>query len=132
MKIIDGKDAVLGRLASRAAKFALKGEEVAVVNCREVIITGNKKNILKDFADKKTLIGSGQQGPKHSKDIEKIVKRAIRGMLPRARIKGRGKTALEKVKCYLGVPAEMESMEKESLAAKEKKKSNKMGELIRK
>ncbi len=45
MKIIDGKDAVLGRLASYAAKEALKGEEVIIVNCKEVIITGNKKDI---------------------------------------------------------------------------------------
>ena len=43
MKIIDGKGAILGRLASYAAKQALKGEEIVVLNCEEVIITGNKK-----------------------------------------------------------------------------------------
>ena len=45
MKIIDGKNAILGRMASYVAKEALKGEEVVVVNCEEVIITGNKKDI---------------------------------------------------------------------------------------
>ncbi len=132
MKIIDGKNAVLGRLAGRAAKLALKGEEVAVVNCREVIITGNKKNILKDFAEGKGKIGSGQQGPKYSKDIDKIVKRAIRGMLPRARIRGRGKTAFENINCYLGVPKEFENSEKENLAKTDGRKQNKLGDLFRK
>jgi len=44
MKIIDGKGAVLGRLASYVAKESLKGEEIAVVNCDEIIITGTKAN----------------------------------------------------------------------------------------
>ena len=43
MKIIDGKNAVLGRLASFVAKEALKGEEIVIVNCDEIMITGNKK-----------------------------------------------------------------------------------------
>ena len=45
MKVIDGTNAVLGRLASYAAKQALQGEEIAIVNSEQIIITGNKKNI---------------------------------------------------------------------------------------
>jgi len=131
MKIVDGTNIPMGRLASHVAKLALKGEEIAVVNCENVIITGNKKDILSKVSERKTKIGSGQQGPKHSADVEKVVKRAIRGMLPKARIKGRGKTALSKIKCYRGVPEELESVEKESLAKKEKVKANKMGELFK-
>ena len=40
MKIYDGKGAVLGRLASKVAKEALQGEEIAILNCEEIIITG--------------------------------------------------------------------------------------------
>ena len=83
MKIIDGKGAVLGRLGSYVAKEALKGEEIAILNCEQVIITGSKKNIEKSFHEKRSRVGSSQKGPKHSKSSEKIVKRAIRGMLPR-------------------------------------------------
>ena len=43
-KIIDGKNAVLGRLASFAAKEALRGEEIVILNCEQIIITGNKRN----------------------------------------------------------------------------------------
>ena len=47
MKIIDGKGAVLGRLASNVAKEALGGEEIAILNCEEIIITGGKVSITK-------------------------------------------------------------------------------------
>ena len=49
MKIIDGNDAILGRLASFVAKNALEGEEIVVLNCEKVVITGNKKRIKEDF-----------------------------------------------------------------------------------
>ena len=47
MKIIDGENAVMGRLASYVAKQALQGEEISIVNCNKVLITGNKKFIEK-------------------------------------------------------------------------------------
>ncbi len=111
MKIIDGKDAVLGRLASYAAKEALKGEEVIIVNCKEVIITGNKKDIEESFKKKKSRVGSGQKGPKHSKIDYKIVKRTIRGMIPNHR-RGRGKDAFKRIKCYSNEPTEFKDKEK--------------------
>ena len=112
MIIIDGKDAVLGRLASYAAKEAMKGEEIAVVNCEEIIITGNKKDIKKDFEIRKTWVGSTQKGPKNSFLPEKIVKKTIRGMLPNARRSGRGRDAIKRIKCYVGVPKEFEGAKK--------------------
>jgi len=53
MKIIDGKNAVLGRLASYAAKEALKGEDIVILNCEHVIITGNKRDIRETFERKR-------------------------------------------------------------------------------
>src|SRR3989344_1166981 len=118
MIIIDGKNAILGRLSSYTAKQALRGEEVVIVNCESVIITGNKKDIKEKFLQSKRRVGSGQQGPKISVLSEKIVKRAIRGMLPSHRT-GRGREAFKKIKCYVGVPKEFESKKKIS-AGKEK------------
>jgi large subunit ribosomal protein L13 len=107
MKIIDGKNAVLGRLASFVAKELLKGEEIAIVNCNEILITGNKKDIERNFKEKRSRFGHSQKGPKHHKTSEKIVKRTIRGMLPDHRM-GRGKVAFKRVKCYTGIPKELE------------------------
>ncbi|MEX0920866.1 MAG: 50S ribosomal protein L13 [Candidatus Pacearchaeota archaeon] len=111
MKIIDGKNAILGRLASYVAKEALKGEEIVILNCDEVIITGRKKDIRETFEKKRGRVGSGQKGPKHSRLSFRIVKRTIRGMLPNHR-KGRGKEALKRIKCYSGVPKEFEDKKK--------------------
>lgn len=121
MKIIDGKNAVLGRLASYVAKEALKGEEFVIVNCEGVIITGNKKDIKNKFHEKREKVGSGQKGPKHSRLIERIVKRAIRGMLSNHR-KGKGKEAYRRIKCYVGIPKEFEDSEKIFLEEKNKNK----------
>ena len=118
MKIIDGKGARLGRLASYAAKEALKGEEITILNCEQIIISGNKKNIEQSFHEKRSRVGSSQKGPKHSKTSEKIVKRTIRGMLPEHRF-GRGKQVFKKIKCYSGIPKEFQES-KTIKAGKEK------------
>ena len=111
MKIIEGTGAVLGRVASFAAKEALKGEEIVIINCNEIIITGNKKTIQGKFLEIRSRHGHSQKGPVHSKDAEKIVKRAIRGMLPNYR-EGRGRIAFKKIRCYNKIPAEYEEKEK--------------------
>jgi len=111
MKIIDGNDATLGRLASFAAKQALKGDEIVILNCEKVIISGNKKRIKEDYEIKRGRVGSSQKGPKHSKTSDKIVKRTIRGMLPDHR-EGRGKEAYKRIKCYVGIPKEFQEAKK--------------------
>jgi len=118
MKIIDGTNAVLGRLASYSAKQALLGEEIVILNCEKVIITGNRKNIREKFEAKRSRIGSGQKGPKHSRLAHLIVKRAIRGMLFHR--SGRGKEAFRRIKCYEGVPEEFKDAKK-IVGSKEKK-----------
>ncbi|MBU0958878.1 MAG: 50S ribosomal protein L13 [Nanoarchaeota archaeon] len=117
MKIIDGKNATLGRLASYVAKEALNGEEIIIVNCDQVIITGNKKNIEERYKEKRSRVGSGQLGPKVSRPAEMIVKRAIRGMVPHRA--ARGKEAMQRVRCYVGIPKEHEG-KKMITAGKEK------------
>lgn len=119
MKIIDGKNAVLGRLASYVAKQLLKGEEIAIVNCEDVIITGSKKEIKESFEEKRKKVGSGQKGPKYPRTKDRIVKRVVRGMLPNHR-KGRGKQAYKRVKCYVGIPKEFQDSKKIK-AGREKK-----------
>lgn len=119
--IIDGKNTVLGRLASYAAKEALKGEEIIVVNCNQVIISGNRKNIIGEFQQKRKRVGFSQKGPKYSKDSEKIVKRTIRGMLPDHR-EGRGRIAFKKIKCYKETPEKYLDSKKISLNTGDKTK----------
>ena len=121
MKIVDGQGIAMGRLASYVAKEALKGEDVIVVNCEKVIITGNKRNIQAEIAETRSKIGSGQKGPKISRLSDKIVGRAIRGMLPTHR-QGRGREAWKRIKCFIGVPAKYVEGEKVNLSKDKKVK----------
>ena len=130
MIVIDGKNAVMGRLASYVAKEALKGEEVNIVNCGEIIITGNKEFIQEDMRLKREMIGSGQKGPHISRTSEKIVKRAIRGMLPDHRL-GRGKEAFQRIKCYVGVPGEFKDSKKITFGNEDKLKYIQVKELTK-
>jgi len=102
--IIDGEKAVLGRLASYAAKQALLGKEIAIINSEKVIIVGNKKQILDDYKKRRARGGQGMRGPYFPTEPERILKRTIRGML--AYKEGRGKLAFKKIMCYKNIPVE--------------------------
>lgn len=130
MKLIDAKNAPVGRLASYVAKEALKGEEIKIFNCNEAIVTGRFKKIKEDFQIKRSRVGQSQKGPKHPATSEKMVKRVIRGMLPDFR-RGRGKEAFKRILCYSSTPKEFEEAKKESLAAN-KIKASKIKEFIKK
>ncbi len=116
--IIDATNATLGRLASFAAKQALQGQKVVIVNCSNAIITGNKKGIQKKYQEKRSKKGSSQKGPIFPRKPSYILKRTIRGMLPDHR-KGRGKQTLKMIFCYNNVPSEYE---KENMIKTKKKK----------
>ncbi len=99
--ILDAENSVLGRMAAAAAKQALLGEEVRIINCEKAVITGDKASVIKAYM-KLLDIGQPQQGPYVQRRPDLFVRRAIRGMLPRRQIRGR--EALSRVKCYIGVP----------------------------
>jgi large subunit ribosomal protein L13 len=105
-KIVDGKNAVLGRLASWAAKQSLEGLNILIVNSEKVLVTGKKKDVLKRYKKKRGRVGSSQKGPKFPTLPERIIKRTIKGMLPK---NPRGKNALKRIKCYESVPKDLKN-----------------------
>lgn len=101
MKIIDAKDMIAGRLATRVAKMVLSGEDVAVVNSEKAIITGKKDDVIAKYKRIYSM-GVPRKGPYLHRSPEMLLKRIIRGMLPYKR--PRGAEAFKRVKCYIGVP----------------------------
>ncbi len=98
--IIDGKNAVLGRLASAAAKKLLSGEEVTIFNAENIIITGTPQKITNRYL-RLRQIGSPQHGPFFPRQPQMIVRRTIRGMLPKER---KGRAAFKKLRVYSSNP----------------------------
>ena len=110
--IIDASDLILGRVASYVAKKALMGEKIDIVNCEKAIMTGNKDQILAKYKQKR------ERGPPLNKPIQprmpdRFVRRAIRGMLPYKR--ERGKKAFKSIMCYIGVPSELKDQKAETI-----------------
>lgn len=115
--IIDGKDAVLGRLAVFAAKQALKGKNIVIVNAESVVIIGTPK-IIEGRYSRKIKLGHGvQKGPFISRKPTMILRRAIRGML--AHKSSHGREAYRRVKCYEQVPRAYSDKELVKMPAKQ-------------
>ncbi|MBU2639503.1 MAG: 50S ribosomal protein L13 [Nanoarchaeota archaeon] len=99
--IINGENLILGRLAAIAAKKALLGEKIDIVNAEKVVIVGKKSFILRNYKkkfDRKTPI----KGPFIPRTPDRFLRRVIRGMLPYK--KERGNNAFKKVMCHVEIP----------------------------
>ncbi len=108
--IINAENLILGRLGAFAAKKSLLGEEVKIVNCRGAVIIGKRDEILARYKQKQERT-TPRKGPFIPKTTERFVKRAIRGMLPYK--KERGRTAFKRILCYNSIPESLKSKEKE-------------------
>lgn len=108
--IVDAENAVLGRMASLAAKAALMGKEVIVVNAEKTILSGKKQDIAAKYLTLRKKGGSSQKGPIFTASSERIVKRTIRGMLEHK--KGKGREAFKRIRCYDQIPEELKNMDK--------------------
>lgn len=102
--IVDASNLLLGRLSSIVAKQLLLGKTVTIVNSEKAVISGRRKSILE--AAKQRLhtrtLGAQSKAPKHPRRPEGIVRRAVRGMLPFDKPKGRA--AYRRLKVYINVP----------------------------
>ena len=104
--IIDAKDSILGRLSSYAAKQALLGNKVDVINCEECVISGRKHAILDEYI-RRLHRKAPTKAPYFYRRPDMLVKRAIRGMIPFKR--ARGRDAFKNVRCYAGVPENLKN-----------------------
>lgn len=129
--IIDAKDSILGRLASHAAKAALNGEQVIIVNANDIVIIGGKNDIVSRYSTD-VHKGSTSKGPFYTRTTVGLVKRAIRGMVKRKSI--RGMDAMRHITIYEDTPADLQGKDKEEVAKLKLDKPMhrlKMGELSR-
>lgn len=110
-KIVDGENAILGRVASYSAKQALLGNKVVVVNCDKILLSGRRTRTVTDYKITRARGGHSQKGPKFPTTSAMIVKRTIRGMLSHK--EGRGAAAFKKIRCYADVPKEFIESKKE-------------------
>ena len=110
--VVDATDHIAGRLSSTVAKLLLKGNRVSIVNCEKIMISGTRTNIIKEYREFLEIasILHPKHGPFHPRRPDTIMKRMVRGMLPRK--KSSGLTAHKRLRTYIGSPKELSSFEK--------------------
>lgn len=110
MQVIDGSEHIMGRLATYVAQQLLAGEEIYIVNAENLVITGRREQILKDYKERRDrgVAGPNRFGPYYPRMPDRLFKRTVRGMVPFDQ--PRGRTAIKRLKVYMGVPKEMKGV----------------------
>lgn len=103
--VIDATGLVLGRMATHAAKRAIEGDEVHIVNAEKAIIVGSSKKAIQEHYLFKRKVGTDRKGPFFPREPHLIVKRTCRGMINYTSSSGRA--AYKRIKAHIGVPKEL-------------------------
>ncbi len=122
--IIDAANKPLGRVATEAAKLLRgkhkptytpnidMGDHVIILNCKDVILTGNKLN-QKIYRHHSGYIGGMKEVPAKimlEKNPEKAMTLAIKGMLPHTSL---GRKMAKKLRVYAGSEHENQAQKPE-------------------
>lgn len=109
--LIDAKDLIAGRVAAFAAKNALLGEPIDIINCEKAVIVGSRAYIIERYRAKKRM--GTYLGPFYPKNPDMFMRRLVRGMIAHKTVRGR--KAFSKVKCFIGVPRSFEGKKAETI-----------------
>lgn len=117
--IIDADGLILGRMASTIAKWLLKGERIIIINAEKAVLSGKRESKIRE-ARKFLEVGHPKKGPFHYRRPDRIMRRAIRGMLPYKQPKG--KQAYKRLKVFTGAPEHLKNQKIETLTDAQAKK----------
>ena len=105
---IDATNQIAGRLSSKVAKLLLSGNRVVVVNAEKTLISGSRTSVINQW--KKSLELSSRvnpiNGPIHPRRPDNVLRRMVRGMVPRK--KPKGALAMKRLRVYIGVPQDVD------------------------
>lgn len=112
--VVDADGMILGRMAVAIAERLKAGDEVHVINAENAVVTGRREKVFADYRKKRDK-GSREKGPYYPKAPDRLVKRTVRGMLPK---NNEGRAALKRLRTYQGNPADLEPNDDETVEAK--------------
>ena len=106
---VDATNQIAGRLASKVAKLILTGRRVVILNAEKALISGSRNSVISQW--KKSLELSSRvnpiYGPIHPRRPDNILRRMVRGMVPRK--KPKGQTAMKRLRVYIGTPTDVKA-----------------------
>ncbi|MCY0859060.1 MAG: 50S ribosomal protein L13 [Sulfolobaceae archaeon] len=104
--IVDATDQILGRMSTNIVKLLKQGKKVVVINAEKAVISGPKNRVVNGYKllfTVRTLFNPYKQGIRRPRNPINIVKRTVRGMLPKNEM---GRQMYKSLKVYIGVPPE--------------------------
>ncbi len=118
--VIDAEGTILGRMAVTVAEHLKDGTDVYVINADKAIVTGDRENVFNKYRKRQEL-GNRESGPHYPKAPARIVKRTIKGMLPKNKD---GRQAFKRLRTYSGNPDGLEADDIEMKTAADLKGRN--------
>jgi len=102
--VVDASGQIAGRLASFVAKQLLMGRKVIVINAEKALIRGDPHFIIEDYKERMQIrtLASLEKSPKIPRKPDGMLRRMIRGMIPRRF--PRGEEALSRLRVFVGCP----------------------------
>ncbi|MGC9181848.1 50S ribosomal protein L13 [Thermogladius sp.] len=107
--VVDASGLILGRMASIIAKKLLEGYKVYVVNAEKAVLSGERRRVVESYKlllNVRTHYNPDKSGIRRPRTPVGIVKRAVRGMLPMDKPKGR--LAFRNLRVFVGIPKELQ------------------------
>ncbi len=100
-QLYDATNKILGRFCSHIAKKALLGEHIVIINAKDAIISGKKRDIHEKYLARLNIstATNPRRGPFHERRPDTFMRRVIKQMLPRKKL--RGKEAIKRVHIYI-------------------------------
>lgn len=104
---LDATNQIAGRLASQVAKMIISGRRVVVVNAEKALISGSRTSVINEWKRKLEISSRVNPiyGPIHPRRPDNILRRMVRGMVPRK--KPKGATAMKRLRVYIGTPTDL-------------------------
>jgi large subunit ribosomal protein L13 len=114
--VVDAEGQILGRMSSQIVKLMKqvikegKEAEVYIVNSEKAVVSGPWNRVINGYKllfTVRTLWNPEKQGIRRPRNPARIVKRTIRGMLPK---NATGRIMYKSIKAYVGYPEEIKAM----------------------
>lgn len=107
---LDAANQIAGRFASRVAKELLSGKRVFVVNAEKALLSGARHAVITEWMTRLEISSRVNPiyGPIHPRRPDNILRRMVRGMVPRKKFKGI--SAMRRLRVYIGVPEGLKSV----------------------
>ncbi len=101
---VDASGLIAGRFCSIVARELLSGKRVIVLNAEKAVLSGRRSTVFRLWQEKLEISSRVNPiyGPIHPRRPDNIIRRMVRGMVPKT--KSRGDEAMHRLRVYMGVP----------------------------